>query len=285
MIPKLYILLPVHNRSAVTERFVQCLVAQTSQNYHLLLIDDGSTDGTAEMVRGYIHSVTVLRGAGDWWWAGSLQQGIDWLSGHEISDDDTVLMINDDVDIPPDFIETACKLLKPRMLLQAAVCDQITKEILDVGVVYEPSEMRFRAPESGEPVNCLTTNGLFMHWRDMKIVGGFYPRLLPHYLSDYEFTMRAHKKGLNLAVSKELKLYWNRETTGHHLIEEDRMLPFLRKLFSKKAPSNPVYWTTFLFLIDHTKYLPLNVIRIWGVTFLIIFRKIQLVFSPGRDRT
>src|SRR5262245_50993659 len=95
--PELYILLPVHNRRETTRRFLACLRAQNFQNYHLLLIDDGSTDGTAEMAREVFPTLMVLRGNGDWWWAGSLQQGIEWLRQREATAEDVVLMINDDV--------------------------------------------------------------------------------------------------------------------------------------------------------------------------------------------
>ncbi|HUK05974.1 MAG TPA: glycosyltransferase, partial [Burkholderiales bacterium] len=47
----LYVLAPVHNRRALTERFIGCLKAQTDRDYRLVLIDDGSTDGTAQMAR------------------------------------------------------------------------------------------------------------------------------------------------------------------------------------------------------------------------------------------
>ena len=73
----IYILLPVHNRREITRDFIDCLVAQTWQNYHLVLIDDGSTDGTDQMVREQVENLTVIRGKGEWWWAGCLQQGFD----------------------------------------------------------------------------------------------------------------------------------------------------------------------------------------------------------------
>ena len=79
MKPYIYILLPVHNRRELTRDFIDCLKAQTYQNFHLVLIDDGSTDGTDQMVRERIENLTVIRGNGDWWWAGSLQQGFNYL--------------------------------------------------------------------------------------------------------------------------------------------------------------------------------------------------------------
>lgn len=282
--PKVYILLPVHNRKEITRGFIECLAAQTFSDYHLVLIDDGSTDGTAEMVKEYIPSATVLRGKGDWWWAGSLQQGLNWLKKNPTLPSDIILMTNDDAEIPPDFIETGCALLKPGMLMQATVCDDATREVLDIGVVYEDNKMRFRAPRLGEPVNCLTTNGLFMRWQDLQIVGGFYPRLLPHYLSDYEFTMRAHKKGLSLLASPDLKLYWNRETTGFRKIEEDNLRHFLRKFFSKKATGNPVYWSTFVFLVSPMKSLPLHLAKIWKDALFSIVKQMLRMLSTKHKR-
>jgi glycosyltransferase involved in cell wall biosynthesis len=64
---KIFILLPVYNRKDMTEKFIRCLKAQTYQNYHLVLIDDGSTDGTEEMVCSYIQDPTMIRGKGNWW--------------------------------------------------------------------------------------------------------------------------------------------------------------------------------------------------------------------------
>jgi glycosyltransferase involved in cell wall biosynthesis len=79
MNPCIYILLPVHNRREITKVFIDCLEAQTWQNYHLVLIDDGSTDGTEQVVRERVENLTVIRGNGNWWWAGCLQQGFNFL--------------------------------------------------------------------------------------------------------------------------------------------------------------------------------------------------------------
>ena len=53
-----YILLPVHNRREITQKFIECLKSQTYQNYKLVLIDDGSSDGTAAMVQSQISDLT-----------------------------------------------------------------------------------------------------------------------------------------------------------------------------------------------------------------------------------
>src|SRR3990170_7040761 len=131
-----YILLPVHNLSEITRRFIECLKSQTYQNYHIVLIDDGSTDGTEEMVRSYISAITVIKGNGNWWWGGSLQQGYLWLKSKDIQSSDVVLIINDDTEFKSDFLEKGIALLRGlrNSLLLAQCYDRDTRKLIDAGV-------------------------------------------------------------------------------------------------------------------------------------------------------
>jgi GT2 family glycosyltransferase len=285
MMKKVYILLPVHNRCAVTERFVDCLAAQTYKNYHLILVDDGSTDGTAEMVQAKIIELTVLKGSGDWWWAGGLQQGIDWLHTQSLNADDVVLFINDDSVIDENFIELGCQLLQdlPSSMLQARVLSLHTNEVLDIGMIYDAKRLQFHAPTPGDKVNCLTTNGLFVRWEDLERVGGFHPRVLPHYLSDYEFTIRAGRKGLELVVMPQLSLHWDQETTGSRSFPQDDLPSFLKAYFSRKSAANPLYWTSFVFLASPLRYLPLHIWGIWKSAAVTIATKCVELLKAGPD--
>jgi hypothetical protein len=96
-----YVLTPVHDRKALTERFLRCLIDQTDRDYHLVLVDDGSRDGTAEMARSMIPSATIIRGSGNWWWAGSLEQARRWLLRQPSRPGDLVLIANDDTTFGP----------------------------------------------------------------------------------------------------------------------------------------------------------------------------------------
>jgi GT2 family glycosyltransferase len=276
MMAKLFILLPVHNRREITRGFVECLKGQTFQDYHLLLIDDGSTDGTAEMVKQNIPSVTVLHGTGHWWWAGSLQQGINWLSRQMIGDDQALLIINDDVSIKEDFVEKGVGLLEKSTgtLMQARIYDKKSNELLDAGMVFDGKTLLFKRCNDNEEINCLTTNGLFMRWGDLRRIGDFYPKLLPHYLSDYEFTIRAHAKGLRLISPEGLRLYWNKETTGHREFDPDlTLVEFLKSYFSNRYAMNPAHWTAFILFGKYVQRRPYHLLRVWKDAGVAIFRK------------
>lgn len=265
MISNIYILLPVHNRKYITELFIDCLVAQTYQNYHLLLIDDGSTDGTDEMVRAKINNLTVLKGNGNWWWAGSLQQGINWLKARRVSEDALILFINDDVHFLPDFLERASRVMvnKKNVLMLSRFFTSNESKISESGVCADLKKLTFKIADSSDQINCLSTRGLFVHWQVIKAIGGFYPRLLPHYLSDYEFTIRAYRKGYQCESSEELLIEPNYESTGYHQVVAESFGEFFIKLFSKKSPGNPIYLTSFILLTSNLVDAVPNLINVW----------------------
>lgn len=266
--PHVYVLLPVHNRRALTEQFVLCLVAQTYQNFRLVLIDDGSTDGTAEMATGHLPGTAVLRGKGNWWWAGSLQQGLDWLRREGIAEEALILMINDDLKVGPEYLERAVRLMagKQKTFLLSQFHGAIEGIAEENGTHVDLQTLDFSVAESPDQINCLSTQGLFAYWKDVEAVGDFHPRLLPHYLSDYEYTIRAHRLGFMLETSPELLIDLNRDSTGYHKIAEKNFWVFLKKFFSVKSPGNPIYFSVFVVLACPRRWIAGNLFRIWNNT-------------------
>lgn len=282
MTPRIHVLLPVHNRKITTERFVRRLLAQTYANWHLLLIDDGSTDGTEAMVRSLIPALTVLRGRGRWWWAGALQQGYAWLKQARLPADDLALIINDDTEFGPDFLAQAVATIKPRQLLLARCYDLDTGQLIDAGLVWDWPGLNYKiVKEGGETPNCFSTRGLFLHVGDFLKIGGFYPLLLPHYLSDYEFTQRAHDKGFQLVTVPEVSLRSDEKLTGIRTIVGHSLVRSLRMAFSIRSATNPFYWTSFVLLACPLQYIPANILRVWR-RFVITTRR-DLQVRPAKS--
>lgn len=247
---KLYIFLPVHNRKSTTERFVKSLLKQTFQNFTLILIDDGSTDGTSEMVLSYLPGTVVIEGKGKWWWGGSLHQGYKWLKKNASNGEDIALIINDDVEFEPDFLKKGIRFLETheKALLLAQSRSIQTKELHDTGTKIDWKHFTFRNALEGEEIDCLATRGLFLRVKDFLTVGGFHPILLPHYLSDYEFTIRAKRKGFNLMTTPEVWLWMDEEKTGYHKVGS------IKQVFLKKSSVNPLYLLSFILLACPWRY-------------------------------
>lgn len=259
---RIHVFLPVHNRRSVTEQFLRCLCRQIYTNWNLLLIDDGSSDGTGEMAKSLVPDLTLLRGEGHWWWAGSLHQGYQWLQRTNIPASDLVLMINDDTDIEPDFLSNAVRQVRPGSLLLAQAFKS-NGEFCEAGVSWDWENLTCTGVKSAEGINCFSTRGLFLFVGDFLRIGGFYPRLLPHYLSDYEFTMRAHRKGFALITSSDVRLRYFEALTGIRSTEGHPVWKALMTNLSIKSSANPIYWTSFVLLASPGKYLPYNLVKVW----------------------
>ena len=264
---KVFIVMPVHNRREVTRKFVECLKRQTYAPYHLILVDDGSTDGTSDMVVAQIDPLTVIHGRGDWWWAGSLQQGLNTVSGMHPDATDVLLITNDDVLFDDRFIETAVSTLRnrPGSLILARSRDPATGKIAETGVEADFRALSFEIAKSSEDINCLATRGLFLRWSDALTIGAFRPKLLPHYLSDFEWTIRGRRRGLKCITVPDVAIVSQPAAISGRMTPENApgIVEFMRIVFSKKNHMNPIHWTFFICMASDVRYIPRNIARVW----------------------
>jgi len=269
----LYILLPVHNRREITKQFINCLKEQTYSNYHLVVIDDGSTDGTAEMIREEMPNATILKGNGKLWWAGSLQKGFDWLKKNA-NVDDYVLIINDDIIINDTFLEKGVKLIKKNnsCLIQAQAYSQQSKQLIDNGTFANWKDFQFKKLSKLEEVNCLSTRGLIFSFQSWLNIGGFHPYILPHYASDYEFTIRAERKGFKLLTDSSFMLWADESTSGYRDVKDEMPLEYFSNVFRIKDLRNPLMWSAFILLASPKKYILQNIYRVWKVFGIGFFK-------------
>lgn len=268
----IYIILPVHNRKNITEKFIKCLVKQSYQNFKLILIDDGSTDGTDEMVLRYLPNSEIIYGDGNLWWAGGLQKGYEWLKLKNLDNNDTILIINDDTIIDAFFLEKGTSLLQDttKTFFLAKCYGLQSGKLRDQGISVDWKSLSFQQVGDKDEINCLSTRGLFCKAKDFLDLKGFFPRLLPHYFSDYEFTIRAKRNGYTLKCAKELNLKVDETTTGIKRKSFRPFKAFIVNHFSIRNPSNPIYFISFILLSSPWKWKLINIFQVLWKTVIVI---------------
>jgi GT2 family glycosyltransferase len=281
--PNVLIILPTYDRVPVLKQFLECLRGQTYRHYELLLVDDHPTGEGAKAAQEMFPNCHALLGKGNWWWGGSLHQAYRWVVSNGRPRDGLVLIMNDDTTFQPDFLESAVREMEGRRhtLLLAQAFSQQTGKLVDPGVHLDWSRLTSRLAQSPEEVNCLSTRGLFLWMEDFVALGGLYPRLLPHYGSDSEYTYRAFRRGMKLVCLPTVKLWAEEDLTGYVSVESKNWRDFLRQTFSKKCKQNPVYFSMFILLCSDARYIPWNLVRVWG-GFLTRFAR--AAFPRERDR-
>src|SRR6266567_5032327 len=100
-LPKISIITPIHNGVEYTIEYLESLSKVEYSNYEIIIIDDGSTDGSSEIIARDFPQVRLLKGDGNLWWSGGTNMGIrDALARGT----DLILTMNNDVKIAPDCL-------------------------------------------------------------------------------------------------------------------------------------------------------------------------------------
>ena len=106
----IHIIIPVHNRLNFTIDCLNSLKKQDIYNqFNLIVVDDGSTDGTSEYLKKNFPEVKILNGDGSLYWGGAINCGIKYvIKIHKVQD--WVLIVNNDVEFTVDAISTLIKV-------------------------------------------------------------------------------------------------------------------------------------------------------------------------------
>lgn len=180
-----------------------------------------------------------------------------WLVSSGVKDMESVLICNDDTSFDNTYVERGIRRLheNPHTLVVGTGYGLYGKERLDGLFFHSYKDGTGRLLGEGEEGNCASTRSLFLKAGDWKKIGGFHPMLLPHYASDFEFTIRASRKGFRLCSFTDLTYVFDEGTTGDN--EYEKLT--LKKLFSKRSNSNPFYKLSFILLSTPIRYLPSHV--------------------------
>jgi GT2 family glycosyltransferase len=258
-----FALLPVHNRWDQTRQCLDCLRKQTCGNLRVIVVDDGSTDGTSGFLKNEYPEATVLAGNGALWWAGGVNRGMEFAL-RSASPEDFLLILNNDLSFDGNFVASLCgeSIERGRAGIAAMSVDRVTGEYVDTGVVVDWKRAKIVAAHSAEgpprEADAFSTRGLLLPVPVASAAGPLREKDLPHYLTDLEYTLRILKLGLPLYRSRAVTARLDAATTGLRVRPGSRSpwQDIRDHLFNYRSPSNIVHWIRFLRICCPGKYLP-----------------------------
>jgi GT2 family glycosyltransferase len=251
---KCAILMPVHNKLEYTKSSIVSILQQLNdlpdkkRIFEIVIIDDGSTDGTSEYILNHHPNIHLLNGNGNLWWSGSINLGIKY-SINELGAD-YFLFWNNDIKPHKSYFNNLFEILlkkKKNQIIGSKVMDLNNTEIVwSMGGYFDPKtgayDMYLRnekdAPQKYklEFIDWLPGMGSLFHSSVLQKTGELDAVSFPQYHGDSDYTYRAKNNGFEIIVDPSLIIYNDTSNTG--LKKDDTLKSLFRSMKSIKSNYN-----------------------------------------------
>ena len=269
----LFIVTPVFNRKDFTYNFLQSLRKQTFTNFKVIIIDDGSTDKTSEMIIEHFPEVILLKEDGDLWWSEATNIGVKHAIEMGAS---RVVTMNDDTLLEANLLQELLDYSRqfPNDLLSPIGLHHETGILIDGGWNINWKTAKYKnmlasinssADNKFHTVNVAPARCLLIPVKVFEEIGFFDSINFPQAVADFDFTIRATKSGFKILVcyAAKIKIYPLDSGSADIIINKSIKNYFLH-LFGRKGLGNLKWFIIFSFKNAPRKYL--LTFLIFGIT-------------------
>lgn len=204
-LPLVSIVTPTYNQGPYLAETIRSVLAQDYPNIEYLVLDDGSTDNTPEVLK------TFANGEFQWERQENMGQSRTLNKGWQRCKGRYLCYLSSDDRILPNCISTLVAAMEAHPEVSVAYCD--TAVIDKHGkLVNKPIAPEFDRRQLIEELNCIPGVGAIFRREVFEKTGGWRPDL--HQIPDFEFWLRAVQFGPFLRVPGSLSEYRVYEESG-----------------------------------------------------------------------
>lgn len=256
--PRVGAAIAVHNGREFLRR---CLDSGADQWTVAVVLDDGSTDGTQEMLRDEYPDTIVVQGDGQQWWTGGTNRAIE---GCRRARCDYALLLNPDVVLYEDTVD---RLLEVAQGAQDAVFASLVLDSRDPSKVWwagstwgriapwipiMTSRYLYRAgtdvadlPVDPFPSDEAHGRAVLVPMALFERFGLFDEEHLPHYGADVDFSLRLRAAQIPIHIVPKARVTLEVENSGHNTSDasmRDRFRSIWRYLTDQKSGEAARIW-------------------------------------------
>lgn len=265
-------------------------VKRKSCQFSVVVVDDGSTDGSSEWINMQYPYTHILKGDGNLWWSGAINKGATYAV-NELKADYIVLW-NDDTICDLCYFEKLDSILKTDSKHRESILvskvywlDKLEKSdvLFNYGCYFSRNTGKKRLIGYNERDTGQFNETLAVDWSGgmgtvipsslLKEINYFDADMFPQYHGDIDFFLRANKKGYKSYAVPLLKIYNNPDSTG---VSKINKFSDLKKIFLSNR-SNHNIRQNFLFNKRHS-----NTLVSWGYFTLNYFALAYRILIKSR---
>ena len=200
---KSFVIIPVHNRRETT---LKCLSQLKSQGdleaFQVVVVDDGSTDGTGEVIQKDYPQVHLITGDGNLWWTGAIEMGMHYAYSQGAT---YIVWLNDDTLPLPGTLKRLVGYCKsyPQTLVSAQCYETIALQHPTYGGHHRKKLRHLHCHATpGTVVDCISLSGnlVCLPRSVIEHIGWPPSQHAPHYFGDVLYTWRAKQAGFQLKI-------------------------------------------------------------------------------------